>query len=340
MLETTTALTVMADQDNEEDTALWAACYEHWLEAVERRRGSARSRVEYAKAFKNFLSFMDGKHPALITGADCQRWVHTMQEEGLAKTTVKTRLGAVSSFYKFATTRFERTPNQYLHNFNPTTLVQRPHINPYEKAKGLNVEQVRALLKGCDRATVAGSRDYALLCFYLYTSRRRSEIVRLCWSDLRDGREVGLKEYRYIGKGGKGGWRDLPEPVWKALEWYLKASGRLEKMQADSPLFMATHDRAKYLPGRTEPNLNKPIGESTINYVVEQAAKRAGLEHVTVHTLRHTAAKLRRATGATLEEVSEFLDHSSLATTQIYLNNTEARQDMGWRKVQALVGLG
>jgi uncharacterized protein (TIGR01777 family) len=68
-------------------------------------------------------------------------------------------------------------PGRYLHNFNPASAVQRLHINPYEKAKGLSPEQARAMLKGCDRATVLGARDHAILSFYLLTARRRADIL-------------------------------------------------------------------------------------------------------------------------------------------------------------------
>jgi hypothetical protein len=36
-----------------------------------------------------------------------------------------------------------------------------------------------------------------------------------------------------------------------------------------------------------------------------------------VHILRHSAAKLRRDAGESVEEVSRFLEHSSLATTTV-----------------------
>ena len=48
----------------------------------------------------------------------------------------------------------------------------------------------------------------------------------------------------------------------------------------------------------------------------------AGLPPSGVHVLRHTAAKLRRDVGESVESVesvSQFLDHSSLAVTTTYL---------------------
>ena len=70
--------------------------------------------------------------------------------------------------------------------------------------------------------------------------------------------------------------------------------------------------------------VDQPLGERTISQIIGRAATKAGIEHVKVHALRHTAAKLRRKGGASLEEVSKFLDHTSIATTQIYLNAVES----------------
>jgi integrase len=59
----------------------------------------------------------------------------------------------------------------------------------------------------------------------------------------------------------------------------------------------------------------------------------AGLEPPGVHVLRHSAAKLRRDAGESVEEVSRFLDHSSLAVTTVYLRRLEGQADAGWAKV-------
>ena len=45
---------------------------------------------------------------------------------------------------------------------------------------------------------------------------------------------------------------------------------------------------------------------------------KAGITAAGVHIFRHTAAKLRRDVGETIEDVSRFLDHSSLALTTVY----------------------
>ena len=65
----------------------------------------------------------------------------------------------------------------------------------------------------------------------------------------------------------------------------------------------------------------------------------AGLPSSGVHVLRHTAAKLRREAGESVESVSQFLDHSSLAVTTIYLRRLEGQRDTTCPAVAAAIGL-
>jgi integrase len=65
----------------------------------------------------------------------------------------------------------------------------------------------------------------------------------------------------------------------------------------------------------------------------------AGLPPSGVHVLRHAAAKLRRDAGQSIEEVSRFLDHSSLAVTSTYLLRIEVTEDAGWAGVAQAIGL-
>ena len=58
-----------------------------------------------------------------------------------------------------------------------------------------------------------------------------------------------------------------------------------------------------------------------------------------VHVLRHTAAKLRRDVGESVESVSQFLDHSSLAVTTTYLRRLEGQRDAAWHGVAHVLGV-
>lgn len=67
--------------------------------------------------------------------------------------------------------------------------------------------------------------------------------------------------------------------------------------------------------------------------------RRAGLEPTGIHVLRHTPAKLRRDAGASIESVSAFLDHSSLAVTSVYLRRLEGELDESWADVALAIGV-
>ena len=67
--------------------------------------------------------------------------------------------------------------------------------------------------------------------------------------------------------------------------------------------------------------------------------KLAGLHAGGVHIFRHSAAKLRRDAGESVEEVSRFLDHSNLATTTTYLRRLEGQEDKTWGMVAKAIGL-
>jgi integrase len=64
----------------------------------------------------------------------------------------------------------------------------------------------------------------------------------------------------------------------------------------------------------------------------------AGLPLSGLHVLRHSAAKLRRDAGESVETVSAFLDHSSLAVTTTYLRRLEGQEDHGWVAVAEAIG--
>ena len=67
--------------------------------------------------------------------------------------------------------------------------------------------------------------------------------------------------------------------------------------------------------------------------------KAAGLPPAGVHILRHSAAKLRREAGESVEQVSSFLDHSSLAVTTVYLRQLEGDRDTTWKRVAECIGI-
>ena len=81
------------------------------------------------------------------------------------------------------------------------------------------------------------------------------------------------------------------------------------------------------------------ISSGTFYGNLRRYLKAAGLPPSGVHIFRHSAAKLRRDAGESVEEVSRFLDHSSLAVTTVYLRRLEGDRDTTWQRVADAIGV-
>lgn len=172
--------------------------------------------------------------------------------------------------------------------------------------RGLAAEQVRALLESCDRATVSGRRDLAMLTLLVRLALRSHEVAELRFDDF-DWRRGELV---VRGKGRQEERLPLPVDVGEAVVQYLLAS----PPEADCPYLFR---RAQAPRG--------PVSHGAVKAVVREACRRAGLEPVGAHRLRHTAATEMLRAGASLAEVGQVLRHRALSTTAIYAKVDRAR---------------
>lgn len=163
---------------------------------------------------------------------------------------------------------------------------------------------IEALLANCDRSTLDGARDRAMLMLLARLGLRSIEIARLQLDDL--GWRAGDLLVR--GKARRDDRLPIPADVGAALADYLALRGR--------------HDsRSVFLTLRAP---TRPIRADLVGDVVQRHCRLAGVPHVGPHRLRHTLATRMLARGAALQDISQVLRHSDLATTAIY-----AKVDLG-----------
>ena len=111
---------------------------------------------------------------------------------------------------------------------------------------------------------------------------------------------------------GKGHERDrlpLPSDVGQALVEHLKLRGH----SAHRRVFLTVH-----APTR-------PIEASGVRSVVRDACRRAGIERVAAHRLRHALASELLREGASLIDIGQVLRHKHLESTAIYAKVDLAR---------------
>jgi integrase/recombinase XerD len=165
---------------------------------------------------------------------------------------------------------------------------------------GISVAGTRALLASCDRRRNAGRRDYAVLVTLLRLGLRASEAASLRLEDI----DWRAGEVTVHGKGSRAERLPLPADVGEAITAYL-TRGRPA----------ATGHREVFLRA-VAPAV--PLTRGGISFIVRRACRRAGIEPVGAHRLRHTAACRMAEAGVPLTEVGQVLRHSSLASTANY----------------------
>ena len=164
--------------------------------------------------------------------------------------------------------------------------------------RGLGAAAVRRLLASCDRRTLVGRRDFAILSLLARLGLRAGEVAGLQLDDVDWRRGLLL----IGGKGGRYDELPLPDDVGQALVSYLRRRPRC----ASRAVFVRV----------TAPR--QELNRSTIGWVVRAACDRAGLPRIGAHRLRHTAATEMLRGGAPLAEIGQVLRHREQKTTAIY----------------------
>jgi site-specific recombinase XerD len=299
------------------DPSTWDQALYAFLIEKGNRSGSRRTVESYSRMLWPFFAERS-LTPDRVKPADVLAWVHGIGRSGRTPsgTTVGARIACLSSFYRFLI-------RMGLVVSNPCDAVERPRT-VQSVARGYSADEVRRLLAVVPD-TVAGRRDRAILLTLVLTGRRRTEVISLKAGDL--SLEGDAPMYRYVGKGHKTGRRELPRPAFEAIVATLADAGKeLASMAPDESLWQAA--------ARPE-----GVTSGTFYSRFRRYLQLAGMPPTGIHVLRHTAAKLRRDTGQSIEEVSQFLDHSSLQVTSVYLRRLEGVEDRAWREVADAIGV-
>ena len=184
----------------------------------------------------------------------------------------------------------------------PSSLVGAvPAISRWRGAslpQALTPGAVRRVLHSCDRRTLMGRRDFAVLMLLVRLGLRAGEVVRL---------ELDALDWRHgevvvHGKGRTLARLPIPQDVGQALSAYLVRRPRVAS-------------RALFLRSRAP---LRPLTQPAITHLVAQASKRAGLARMHPHQLRHTLATEMLRRGATLAQIAQVLRHRSVTTTALY----------------------
>ena len=184
-----------------------------------------------------------------------------------------------------------------------------PNYGRSYPAEVLTAAEIRRLIAAAGRGP-GGLRNRALIVVLWRAGLRCAEALAL---ELRDiDRDAGTLTVRH-GKGNRRRVVGLDPPAFAVLEQWLDARGVLG-VPRGSKVFCTI----------TQPNIGLPMSGSYWREAIKRLGARAGIEkRVHSHGLRHTLAVEMLREGIPLLVIQRQLGHSSLRTTERYVNHLE-----------------
>ncbi|MGB7962233.1 MAG: tyrosine-type recombinase/integrase [Propionicimonas sp.] len=187
----------------------------------------------------------------------------------------------------------------------------------------LTPDEVDALLAAPDSTSWTGRRDHALLALTVQTGLRISEICSLTYDDIHLGAGP------HIGCTGKGR-RQRITPLTRATVTTMTTYLTERTTRPGAALFCGPHG---------QPLSRDALEHRLAKHLTTAAITCPGLaaKHVTMHTLRHTAAMNLLTAGVDVSVIALWLGHADTHSTDAYLLSRELHQTGdGVRSVVAL----
>ena len=180
--------------------------------------------------------------------------------------------------------------------------------------KFLSQAEVEKLLCTPDLSSDEGLRDRAMFEVLYASGLRVSELIGLKVVDIDF--EKGL--LTCFGKGSKQRKVPLGQSALTYLTRYFPARQRLLMNYNSHRLFILKGGRA--------------LTRQKVWLMIKEYGKKAGIDYITPHLLRHSFATVLLENGADLRSVQLLLGHSDIGTTQIYTHVTDDKVKDSYQK--------
>jgi integrase/recombinase XerD len=292
-------------------SALAPAMQAYFTDRLGTQRGASQNTIAaYCQTFRLLLGFAAkraGTKPSQLDIAQLDAPLiaaflnHLEKARGNSVRTRNHRLAAIHSLFAYLA----------LHHPEHAASIQRVLAIPHKKTERnlvtyLTEPEVDALLAACDQTSWTGRRDHAVFVLTIQAGLRISELASLTCADITLGTGANIHT---IGKGRKERRTPLVPTTRSVLKAWLKERGGA----ADDPLF----------PTTTGTRLSRDAIERRLARHLTIAAENCPSiksKHVTMHTLRHTAAMRLLLAGNDVTVIALWLGHEQISTTNIYLH--------------------
>lgn len=190
-----------------------------------------------------------------------------------------------------------------LESRNPISRVRPPKV-PKKQLPPVDMADLRAMLRTCDRAHFAGARDKAMFMSLLDTGCRAGEFLALDIGDV----DLSTGQVRVRrGKGGKARTTFLGKRSRRAVKHYLRFRQDLDD---DEPLWVTTQGTRLRYEG--------------LRQTLRRRAEMAEVDAPTCHSFRRGFALISLRNGVDIYSLQRLMGHSDLTMLRRYLAQTDA----------------
>lgn len=283
------------------------------------RRYSLRTVSEYGDDLRAFAAFLgldeEAFDPNKPDTSDVKTWMVDMLDNGRSPRTVKRRLSALRSFYKYLLRQgcVRRDITQGV--IAPKTDQPLPVFfreSEMEREQAIGERELDELMHSPDgeaspEEIFTLTRDNLIISMLYQTGMRRAEIIGLQDSDI----DLIQGQIRVFGKRRKERVVPVGERLAAQIEAYMQVRRGFEAPE-HYLLTAARHDGT--------------YGQMTAQALYQVVRKRMGevssLKKHSPHVLRHTFATTMLNNGADIRTIQTLLGHASLSATQVYTHTT------------------
>ncbi len=266
------------------------------------RHYSALTVEAYRKDLQHFCDFTNHEieelDPRTITEGDIKEWMIAQLDEGLNPRTVRRRLSALRSLYKYLL-RIGYTEK------DPTARIISPKIDKPLPVFYKESEMKRAQLVEQWADDFVSVRDNLIIEMLYETGMRRAELLALDDKDL----SFAEKQVRVFGKRRKERIIPLGEHLLEQILQYKNYREENVAERVDGAFFVS--EKGKRLSAN-----------ALYKIVHDRMSEVSTLHKQSPHVLRHTFATTMLNNGADINTIKTLMGHSSLAATQVYTHTT------------------
>lgn len=269
------------------------------------KRYSSKTAASYERDLLQFSDFLQAEFQlddlSQVRHPQVRAWVVSLVNQGQQPASVRRKLSALKSFYKYAMKKGWVTAN-------PAAKASSPKV-PERLPKFVEQHNLNRLLDQPESYftdTYEGLRAKLLIELLYSTGMRRQELIGLRWPDI----DTGRRQVKILGKGNK----ERLVPVSEALTASLK---RFREMTREQGL------GGRELPYVFLTDEGKQIYPNFVYRIVKKYISLCStVDKKSPHVLRHSFATHMSNNGAKLNDIKELMGHASLASTQVYTHNT------------------